>query len=482
MDGMEFAMKKILLLGTAAVALVAAPLLTNTPAEAQLRFGQTEALTVDPQRGVLTMAPLLERVTPAVVSLDVRGTTKARGNSPEAEMLERFFGDRLPNRGNQERRGSGSGVIVDASEGLIITNNHVVEGADEIIVTLEDRRELEAELVGTDPQTDIALLRIDAKDLSELKFAATREAQVGDYVIAVGNPFGLSSTVTSGIISALGRDQGRGNTYSDYIQTDASINPGNSGGALVNSKGELIGINTAIVSRSGGNNGIGFAVPVRIVENVMAQLKDTGEVRRGRIGVAIQDVTPDLKAALGLKSLNGALVSEVGEDTPAEEAGLKSGDLVIAFNGEDVLDSSDLRNAVGLLQPGTKSDITFLRDGRRRTTRINVAEMPEDADAMASVDIEPEEMAMMEAFDGAEISDIPADMELRGGDEGVIVSSVERGSKAYRSGLRRGDVIRRVNNDPVDDLKDFEDAIDGRTGPFALSIERQGRTAYVAVK
>jgi Do/DeqQ family serine protease len=439
-------------------------------------------MTVDPQRGVLTMAPLLEQVTPAVVSIRTveEASSRRSARSPEQEMMERFFGGSLP-QNRAPRAGIGSGVIFDAGEGLIITNNHVIKGADEITVTFEDRREVEAELVGADPKTDLALLKVDARDLTEIRLARTGEARVGDYVIAVGNPFGLSSTVTSGIVSALGRDHRSGDNYSNYIQTDASINPGNSGGALLNSKGELIGINTAIVSRSGGNNGIGFAVPIRTVKNVMAQLRETGEVRRGRIGVVIQNVTPALREGLGLKSMNGALISDVGEDTPAEKAGLKEGDIVIAFNGEDILDSNDLRNLVGLLQPGTRVGVTYLRDGSRRTTRIGIEEAPDvDSETVdASENIEP---AMMEAFDGAEVSDIPDDLELRGGEDGVYLTSVVRGSKAYRAGLRRGDVIRRVGQTDIRDLDDFEDAIGSGSGPYVLRVERGGRTSFIAVK
>ncbi len=476
-------MKRSLFLGAAALALLASPLAFQTNADAQIST-RSEAMTVDPQRGVLTMAPLLERITPAVVSIQTLQETPERTTSPEQEMMERFFGGRRGPNNSGPRAGLGSGVIYDAREGLIITNNHVIKGADEITITLNDRREVEAELVGADPKTDLALLKIDTKDLTELRLAATGEARVGDYVIAVGNPFGLSSTVTSGIISALGRDQRSGDNYSNYIQTDASINPGNSGGALVNSKGELIGINTAIVSRSGGNNGIGFAVPIRTVKNVIEQLRENGEVQRGRIGVVIQNVTPALREGLDLKSLDGALVSDVGEDTPAEKAGLEQGDIIVAFNGEDILDSNDLRNLVGLIKPGTRADVTYLRDGKRRTTRIDVAEVPEDDDNSASNDSRygDDEPTMMEAFDGAEVSEIPEDVELRGGEDGVYVATVKRGSRAYRSGLRRGDVIRRVGRQDIADLEDFEDAIEGDNGPYALRIERQGQNLYIAVK
>lgn len=478
-------MRKSLLIAASGLALIIAPLAvsqgvySNTTA-----IGQTGVLTIDNNRGVLTMAPLLEQVTPAVVSIDVEGTREnasAEDSGRQEEFLRRFFGDRIPDMQDQEpRRGLGSGVIIDAREGLIVTNNHVVKDADRITITLEDKRELQGELVGADPQTDLALVKIDARNLKELKIAKSRDVKVGDYVIAVGNPYGLSSTVTTGIVSALGRDQSRGDNYADYIQTDASINPGNSGGALVNSKGELIGINTAILSRSGGNNGIGFAVPTRIVTSVIDQLKESGEVRRGRIGVGIQNITPDLRESLNLTTLDGALVSSVAEGTPADKAGLQEGDVIIGFNGDDINDSSDIRNSVGLVTPGTRADLTYLRDGKRRTTRIEVAEIEEEREVLTEEAVE--DIPAMEAFSGASIGNIPDDVELRGGDEGVYVMSVDRGSKAYRAGLRRGDVIRSVNRRDVADLNDFEDRIEGEEGPFALSVEREGSRIFLAVK
>ena len=473
-------MRKSLILGTALLALAIAPIaVSQSPF---LGGAESSALTID-SRGVLTMAPLLESVTPAVVSIDVSGTRKApstQGFSGNEDFLERFFGGQLPQQRDRERRGIGSGVIVDASKGLIITNHHVVEDADEITVTLEDKRELKAELVGSDSKTDIAVIKVPARGLRALNFAKSSDVKVGDYVIAVGNPFGLSHSVTSGIISALGRDRGAGDSYQDFIQTDASINPGNSGGALVNSKGELIGINAAIVTRSGGNQGIGFAVPVRIVQGVMRQLVSYGEVRRGRIGVLIRDISPTLKEALELPTLDGALVSDVVDDSPADKAGLEQGDVIVAFNGEDILDASDIRNSVGLIEPGERADITYLRDGKRRSTRIEVEEFEEEREILDEE--AADEIPAMESFSGASITDIPKDLELRGGTNGVMIASVERGSKAARAGLRKGDIIREINRSEIKDLEDFEKAIDGENGPFALSVERDGRNAFIAVK
>mgnify|MGYP001072486694 FL=1 len=446
----------------------------------QSLLNSNSAMSMDSERGVLSMAPLLDRITPAVVSINVRGTAKApKLSNRNEELLERFFGGRMPNE-PREKRGLGSGVIVNASEGLIITNAHVIEDADEIIVTLKDKRQLEAEIVGTDKKTDIALIKVSAKKLAELQIAKASDVKVGDYVIAVGNPFGLSHSVTAGIVSALGRDNGSGDGYQDFIQTDASINPGNSGGALVNSKGELIGINSAIISRSGGNQGIGFAVPTNIVQAVMRQLVSYGEVRRGRIGVLIGDITPTLKEALELTTLDGALVSQVVENSPAERAGLKRDDIIISFNGGAIKDASDIRNAVGLVEPGERYTITYLRDGRKIKRRIEVEavdENEEQSDSLA-MNNSPES----KTFSGATLTNIPTDLNLRGGSEGVYVSAVEISSKAQRAGLVKGDVIRSVNRKDVQDLASFNKLTKGEDGPFALSVERNGSTFYVAIK
>ena len=454
--------------------------LISQEGHSQALLNSGSAMSLDSERGVLSMAPLLDRITPAVVSINVRSTAKApKLSNRNEELLERFFGGRLPNE-PREKRGLGSGVIVNAADGLIITNAHVIEDADEIIVTLKDKRQLEAEIVGTDKKTDIALIKVSAKKLAELQIAKASEVRVGDYVIAVGNPFGLSHSVTSGIVSALGRDNGSGDGYQDFIQTDASINPGNSGGALVNSKGELIGINSAIISRSGGNQGIGFAVPTNIVQAVMRQLISYGEVRRGRIGVLIGDITPTLKEALDLTTLDGALVSQVVEDSPAEKAGLKRDDVIISFNGGAIKDASDIRNAVGLVEPGERYTITYLREGRKIKRRIEVEAVDENDEQSDSLAMNngPE----TKNFSGATLANIPADLNLRGGSEGVYVSAVEISSKAQRAGLVKGDVIRSVNRRDVQNLESFNKLTKGEDGPFALSVERNGSTFYVAIK
>ena len=469
-------MRKLLLASAMGAAILTlAPInLMSVSTEAS---AQNQALMMDQERGVMTMAPLLDRVTPAVVSIQTQGAARQQDTEMD-EFFERFFGQRAPE--SRPRGSIGSGVIVDAANGYILTNNHVVDDAEEIIVTLKDKREIVAELIGGDAQTDIAVLRIDADRLREIDFAPEDSTRVGDFVIAIGNAFGLEHTVTSGIVSATGRFVAGGDRLQDMIQTDASINPGNSGGALINSKGELIGINTMIISRSGGNNGIGFAVPVKMAKNVMDQIIEFGEVKRGRIGVTIRDIDPALQEAMGLSTLNGALVNDVTQDSPADKAGLKPGDVIIGFNGDDIMNTNDIRNAVGLVQPGTRTDLTYLRDGSRRTTRITVEAFESDTDKTASIDAPSDKT--VESFSGARLTEIPKDVELRDGGAGVYVASVTPGSKAQRGGLRRGDIIREIAGTKVANLGDFEKAIEGKSGPFALAVERNGTNIYIAVR
>jgi serine protease DegQ len=329
---------------------------------------------VDPERGVITMAPLLERVTPAVVNIAVRSRVQVQ-TSPMLDdpFFRRFFDvPELPRE--RDVLSAGSGVIVDAGQGYVLTNSHVIANAREIQVTLKDRRTYPARLIGSDPETDIALLELDAPDLAAVVLGDSDRVEVGDLVIAIGNPFGLGQTVTSGIVSALGRGGLGIEGYEDFIQTDASINPGNSGGALVNSKGELVGINTAILGPTGGNIGIGFAVPVNMARAVMAQLVAQGEVRRGRLGLVIQDLTPALADAADLDLRGGAVVTRVEPRSAAERAGLRQGDVVTEVNGLPVDDAADLRNLIGLMPVGTELDIVLYRDKGRRSVHARVEE------------------------------------------------------------------------------------------------------------
>ena len=330
---------------------------------------------LDPGRGVLTLAPVIERVTGAVVNI----ATSSRIAVPANPLLQdpffrRFFG--VPDQPRERRvLSAGSGVIVDAANGYVLTNNHLIGNADQILVTLKDGRELPARLIGSDPGTDIALLHVDGAELTALSFGDSENLQVGDLVIAIGNPFGIGQTVTSGIVSALGR-RGLGiEGYEDFIQTDASINPGNSGGALVNSKGELVGINTAILGPAGGNVGIGFAVPSNMARAVMDQLVAYGEVRRGRLGVTVQDLTPALAEALDLRSARGAVVTQVEPGSPATRAGLRPGDVIVEINRRPIDNATDLRNLVGLSEVGGALDITFYRDGREQRVSTQVGQL-----------------------------------------------------------------------------------------------------------
>ncbi|CAO3413933.1 Do family serine endopeptidase [Azospirillum doebereinerae] len=335
------------------------------PASAALPAGVT---------GVTTIAPMLEQVTPAVVNISVLSRAPQSENPLLRDpFFRRFFN--IPDQQVQAKPqvSAGSGVIVDAARGYVITNNHVVENAQEIAVTLKDRRRLRAKLVGRDAATDIALLKIEAKGLTALPMGDSDHLKVGDFVVAIGNPFGLGQTVTSGIISALGRSGLKIEGYEDFIQTDASINPGNSGGALVNFSGELIGINTAIIGPAGGSVGIGFAVPVSIVRSVIEQLGDYGEVRRGRLGVAIQDLTPDLAESMNLAGDEGALIAKIESGSPADGAGLRSGDVVVAVDGRPIRSATDFRNRIGLLRVGTPVQVTVVRGGGQKSLTVRTA-------------------------------------------------------------------------------------------------------------
>ena len=331
-----------------------------------------------------TLAPMIRKVSPAVVNIATRGTIHESGaQNPllDDPFFRRFF-EAPRDSGPRERsfQSAGSGVIFDAKAGYILTNAHVVENATEITVTLQDGRDLKAEVIGSDSQSDIAVLRVKPDGLSQIVLGDSSKAEVGDFVVAIGNPFGLAHTVTSGIVSALSRSGINPDGYEDFIQTDASINPGNSGGALVNLRGELIGINTAILSRSGGNIGIGFAIPVNMARNVMNQLVKYGAVRRGQLGVSMYTVTPDVAHSLGLPSATGALVSQVVEGSPAAAAGLRNGDVITSVNGQAVKSNSELRNIIGLRQVGDRIDIGLTRDGKPMRVTAVIADTTADSD------------------------------------------------------------------------------------------------------
>lgn len=427
-------------------------------------------ISVD-ERGTPTLAPLLEKITPAVVNVAVVSRVSVEQNPLFRDpFFRRFFNlpDELPDR---ERVSAGSGVIVDAAKGYILTNHHVIEKADEIRITLKDRRTFEAELVGSDPGTDIALLKIEPQNLTAVPLGDSDALKVGDFVIAIGNPFGLGQTVTSGIVSALGRSGLNIEGYEDFIQTDASINPGNSGGALVNLKGELVGINTAIIGPAGGNVGIGFAVPSNMARAVVDQLLRYGEVRRGRLGVSIQDLTPDLAEAMGLDTKRGAVVIEVEPDSPAARAGLRAGDVIVAVDGRHLRGSADLRNRIGLVPVGEKVTIEFLRDGRSRTVTVAVDdERKEVSDNAAGTGMGP-------ALAGATFREIDGDAA-----PGIRVVRVEPGSPAWRNGLRADDIVVAVNRKPVHSMNEFQRAVRAASRVLALSIRRGGADLFLVIR
>lgn len=420
-------------------------------------FTRAGAPPVFPDGRVPTLAPLIDEVTPAVVNIAVlQGSPEEENPLMQDPFFRRFFG--LPDRA-EPRMSAGSGVIVDAAKGYVLTNNHVIKGAREIVVTLKDRRQLQAKLIGSDPGTDIALLKIEPERLKALPFGDSEAMRVGDYVLAIGNPFGLGQTVTSGIVSALGRTGLNIEGYEDFIQTDAPINPGNSGGALVNLKGELIGINTAIIGPSGGNVGIGFAVPSNMVRTVMNQLVKYGEVKRGRFGASSQDLTPELAHAMGIANVDGVVIVDVVPDSPAARAGLKQGDIVTHVNGRRVRSSADLRNQVGLTAIGEEIDLKILRGSDAKSIRARIE--PIQTGSARAAQVVPE-------LAGAAIGNLESGGRL----QAPVVVRVERGSPAWNHGLREGDVIAGVNRRKVRSVDELLGALKGAQRPVLLTIVR----------
>jgi serine protease Do/serine protease DegQ len=398
---------------------------------------------------VTSLAPLVETASPAVVN--IRVTQERRG----------------PFGRSAEVGGAGSGVIVDADNGYILTNHHVVGEADQIEVGLMDGRTLDAEIVGSDAATDIALLKVDGDNLTEMPIGDSNDVRVGDFVIAIGNPYGLTHTVTSGIVSALGRTGINRGGYEDFIQTDASINPGNSGGALVNMSGELIGINSVIISGSGGNVGIGFAVPTEIASSIMGQILDFGEIRRGLLGVNIQTIDPEAAETLGADIDGGAIITRVFPNSAAERAGLEVGDIIVAVNDKNITTGSDLRNTIGLLRSGDSIGIRYLRDNKSYSTSAELGRAEDQQ--LAGGSIHP-------GLDGANFA--PAST---ASDSGVEVTSVEDGSPAAQRGLRAGDVITAVNRRLVRNLNDLQ-TVAGNSRILFLLVQRGDRSLMLQIR
>ena len=413
-----------------------------------------------------SLAPLVERVSPAVVNIRVSQTVSTGGHFGD-EAFRRFFG--LPDMpgGEREVASAGSGVIVDAENGYILTNHHVVDQADQIQISTIDGEIFDAEIVGSDAATDIAVIKVDAKGLTDMPIGDSERVRVGDFVLAIGNPFGLGHTVTSGIVSALGRSGISRDGYEDFIQTDASINPGNSGGALVNLRGELVGINSAIISRTGGNVGIGFAVPTEIASSIMRQILDFGEVRRGLLGVSIADINPETAEALNSPVNAGALITRVEPGSAAEDAGLQVDDIIVGVNDKKISGAAELRNTIGLMRSGDEVEIEFFRDNDKRKASTELGQ--QRAAATVGAEIHP-------GLVGAQFAESSASRV-----DGVEVTAVEPGSPAAQRGLRAGDIITAINRRPVRSLNELNEIASSYRILFLL-VQRGDRALMLQIR
>ena len=446
---------------------------------ATTRFAQTNELR--------SLSGLVKRLTPSVVNISTTNTTKfgtaphrspfgERGDDPFEEFFNRFFGE-LPQR-EFKRKGLGSGFIL-SEDGYIITNNHVVEKADDIKVILEDGESYKANIIGKDPKTDLALLKIEPKHkLNAVTVGRSNTLEIGDWVVAVGNPFGLGHTVTTGIVSAKGRSLGLG-AYDDFIQTDAAINPGNSGGPLFNLNGEVVGVNTAIIA---GGQGIGFAIPVDMTRNVVEQLQNKGKVVRGWLGVLVQQITPEIAESLNLSQPEGALVSDVTPGGPADKAGIKRGDVIVAFDGNKIEDMPDLPKTVATNEPGTKSKLTFIRNGKEKTVDLTLGELPEEVAVSTSVTNNNVERNL-----GLIVQEINPQIQRRfrlEESKGVIITNVNPGSIGHEAGLMAGDIILEINKQHIENLDAYRKSVDSlKEGQTALLLVQRARnTIYVALK
>ena len=414
-----------------------------------------------------SLAPMLDKATPAIVSISVEGTQVSRRRVPE--MFKHFFGGNDEQVQERPFKGLGSGVIIDADKGYVVTNNHVVDNADEIIVKLTDGREFKAKKLGADPQSDIALLKIEPDNLTAVPLADSDELRVGDFVVAIGNPFGLNQTVTSGIVSALGRSGLNIGGYENFIQTDAAINRGNSGGALVSLRGKLVGINTAIFGPNGGNVGIGFAIPSNMMKSLVDQIIEHGEVRRGLLGIIGQDIDSGLADAMNLDANQGAFVSEVSPDSAAEKGGIQAGDIITEINGRPVVSFLELRAKIASKGAGTELELTVLRKGKRKNIQVVLGDASQNV--VEAKEIHP-------ALEGATLSN----GKTQQGDNGVEVSELVSRSPAARIGLQDGDVIIGINRKKIDTVVQLRSELEDAQGVIALNVKRGISSLYLVIR
>jgi len=471
-----------LFLGTVGLGVAQEPMSANKPLASLKLADSKEGSSRN------SYAPVLKSVLPSVVNISSSKVVRARVESPDEMMpfFRQFFGGQgdgdetfgLPQPRNHREKSLGSGVVV-SPEGYILTNNHVVDGATEVRVTLSDKREFQARIVGTDPKTDIAVLKIEGSSLSPITIGDSSKAEVGDTVLAIGDPFGVGETVTKGIVSATGRGNLGIEDYEDFIQTDAPINPGNSGGALINDRGELIGINTAIITHgSGGNQGIGFAVPSNLARTVMEEILKNGRVTRAYLGIYPQDVTPAIAKAFGEKDPRGVLIGDVNPDSPAHAAGLQHGDIILEVNGKPMTDSNQLRMAISMMQPGSEAKLRVVRDGSQRELTIKLSKLPtEQAENNNETGDQPQATAGVQVANLT--SKISQELNLPSTTTGVVVKGVSPSSPLADSGLRKGDVIQEVNHQPVKSVSDFYDAMHKGAGNPLLLVNRGGRTLFI---
>jgi serine protease Do len=451
----------------------------------------------DPAEGPskVGFAPVVKTVLPDVVNISTSKVVKAsdhpdmQDGMPEGmpPFFQQFFGqqfgpnseNRSPRQRDQREESLGSGVIV-SPDGYILTNNHVVDGATDVRVTLADKRQLKAKVVGTDPKTDIAVLKVEGSDFSAITIGDSSKVQVGDYALAIGDPFGVGQTVTMGIISAMNRGNLGIEDYEDFIQTDAPINPGNSGGALINDRGELVGINTAILSGgSGGNQGIGFAIPINLARGVLSQILDHGKVNRAYLGIMVQDITPGISKAMNLKDMKGVLVGDVSPTGPAQRSGVLRGDVILQVNGKQMEDSRELRNTISMMDPNANVNLKLVRNGSPADVTVKLGELPADKEQAKT-----EQGSSEQALDGVTVENLDSQsvrqLGLPAATTGVVVTDISPSSPLASAGLRRGDVIQEVNHQPVKNVAQFEEAVRKAGKNPLLLVNRQGSTLFLA--